>query len=100
MNAIERNEKLNFSRKLSRLVERMKEPEWRRHFRAILVGKALGLALLFFLIVSVPAVYHAISGSSAYGQATTAPSPVMIADLSDITKNPCINPINTAWTLV
>src|SRR5262249_33719564 len=43
-------------------------------------------------------------GGSAYGQATTAPSTaptmVMSNDLTDMAKNPLINPLNTVWTLV
>jgi ammonium transporter, Amt family len=96
--------KLSYPQKFSRLRERMKDPEWRRYFKIILAGKAVALLLLVGLIVIAPMVIHGLSGTNAMGQATTAPTPampaVMPADLSDITKNPTINPINTAWTLI
>jgi len=92
--------RLSYPEKFSRLRIRMRDPEWRRYFKTILAGKALGILLLLALIIIGPAIFHALTGSSAFGQASTAPSPAMIADLSDSTKNPTINPINTAWTLV
>jgi ammonium transporter, Amt family len=95
------SEKLSYSGKFSRLRDRLRDPEWRRYFKLILAGKAIGIALMLVAIVVLPAVMHAITGMSAFGDAaTTAPSAVMPADLSDIVKNPTINPINTAWTLV
>src|ERR1700722_12566441 len=100
--------KLTYSEKLTRFRDRLKVPEWRRHFKLILAGKAIAIGLLLLLILVAPAIINAMIGSSSYAQ-TTAPTtqaaaaaipPVMPADLSDITKNPTINPINTAWTLV
>jgi len=93
-------EKLSYAEKFSRLRLRLRDPEWRRYFKLIMAGKALGILIVLGLIVIGPAVFHALTGSAAFGQASTAPSPAMLADLSDPTKNPAINPINTAWTLV
>jgi Amt family ammonium transporter len=98
-------EKLSYTEKLSRLRLRLRDPEWRRYFKVILMGKALGIALMLALIVVVPVILGMLKGSSAFGDAaatqpTTMPAAVMPADLTDITKNPVINPINTAWTLV
>jgi ammonium transporter, Amt family len=93
-------EKLSYSEKFTRLGARLRDPEWRRYFKIILAGKALGILLLLALIVIGPAVLHVLTGSSAFGQASTAPTPAMLMDLGDSTKNPTINPINTAWTLV
>jgi len=98
--AAKNKEKLSYSEKFTRLGVRLRDPEWRRYFKIILAGKALGILLLLALIIIGPAVLHALTGSSVFGQATTAPSPAMIADLGDATKNPTINPINTVWTLV
>ena len=80
------------------------------YFRTIVAGKAIGIALLLAVIVGI-AVIPALLSGSAHAQATMpampaaaatpAPVPVMIADLTDPTKNTiAINPINTAWTLV
>jgi Amt family ammonium transporter len=96
-------EKLSYSQKFKRLGERLHEPQWRRYFRTILMGKAIGIALLVALIIVGPALIHGITGSSAFAQsAASQPSAPMaaLADLGDSTKNPTINPINTAWTLI
>jgi Amt family ammonium transporter len=96
--------RLTYAEKFSRLGVRLRDPEWRRYGRNLFLGKFLGLiAIMVFilLVTSGPSLC-----ASALGQ-TTAPAtqaaavpPVMPADLLDITKNPTINPINTAWTLV
>ena len=95
-----KKERLSYSEKFSRLRERLHDPEWRRYFKIILAGKALAILLLLGLIVIGPALFHAVTGSNVFGQASTAPTPAMVADLGDATKNPTINPINTVWTLV
>jgi Amt family ammonium transporter len=94
---VQERTKLTYSAKLSRLVGRMKDPEWRRYGMTLIAGKFLGLLALVMIIVAISLLPHLFSGTPAFGQTTM---PVMPADLSDITKNPAINPINTAWTLV
>jgi Amt family ammonium transporter len=97
--------KLSFGQKLSRLGRRIQDPEWRRYFKLILAGKAIAFGLLIAAIIAINVVPSLLSGT-AHAQATqpttqaAAAMPVMPADLSDITKNPAINPINTAWTLI
>jgi ammonium transporter, Amt family len=106
-------ERLNFSQKVSRLGHRLKDPEWRRFGYTLFAGKALGLLLMVLVIMTVMSLPSILSGNAHAQDATTqaaaatAPSttqaaatPVVTTDLSDITKNPTINPINTAWTLV
>jgi Amt family ammonium transporter len=98
-----KKERITFSGKLVRLRQRLHDPEWRRYFKTILVGKALGITLLLALVIVAPAIFHAMTGSQAFGQAaTSAPAAPMaaVADLGDPTKNPTINPLNTVWTLV
>jgi Amt family ammonium transporter len=97
-----KRERITFSEKAVRLRKRLHDPEWRRYFKTILVGKALGITLLLCLVIIGPAVFHALTGSQAFGQAASAPSGPMaaVADLGDPSKNPTINPINTVWTLV
>ena len=98
-------ERLTMSAKVTRLGERMKDPEWRRYAYLVCIGKAVGVALMMAFIMCAPAILHLLTGEAAFGQ-TTAPStqaavsPVMPADLSDITKNPTINAVNTCWTLM
>ena len=98
--------KPNFSDKLSRFCHRMKDPEWRRYGFTLLAGKMLGLLLVGLTMLAVARFLK--YGSVFADDATTAPAaaaapataPVMPADLSDVTKNPTINPINTTWTLI
>jgi Amt family ammonium transporter len=101
-----KQQKLSYSEKLVRLRCRLKDPEWRRYFKIILAGKALGIALLLAVILAIT-IGPSLLSATAHAQtampaaaAPAAPAMVMPADLSDMTKNPTINPINTAWTLV
>lgn len=104
MRTASRVDRLSFSQKLFRFKARVRDPDWRRYFKVVLAGKAIAILLLLTLILVLPPVFGALfGGAPAYGQATQASTQaagVMPADLSDITKNPTINPINTAWTLV
>ncbi len=99
-------DRLTFGRKLARLGDRLKDPEWRRYGRTLLAGKMLGLALLAVVIVGVAVIPGMISGTvhaqaaAPAASAPAGPSIASIPDLTDITKNPLINPINTIWTLV
>src|SRR5579862_4000647 len=66
--------KLTYKDKFVRLWDRMKDPDWRRYFRLILAGKAIGLALLALaMLVVVPAAMSlpsALSGSTVRAQAS------------------------------
>jgi Amt family ammonium transporter len=102
---VDSREKLSWAGKFARLQDRWRDPEWRRYFKTIMAGKALGLAVLLLVIVALTVVPAMLVGSAhaqtlPSTQTAAAPTPVMPGDLSDITKNPTINPINTAWTLV
>jgi len=87
---------LAFAQKLSRLADRMRDPEWRRFGRTLLIGKLLGLALL---PVAILVLQNLFTITAAYADGTPA-TPVMPADLIDMAKNPVINPINTGWVLI
>ncbi len=47
-------ERLSWSQKISRLGNRMRDPEWRRYGRLLLAGKLLGVALLFCAVILTP----------------------------------------------
>jgi Amt family ammonium transporter len=106
---LEGGPKLSFAGKFTRLRYRFQDPEWRRYFKTIIAGKAIGMALLLAVVVGIAVIPSLLSGA-AHGQTmpampgmaatAAAVTPVMPADLSDPTKNPTINPINTTWTLV
>jgi Amt family ammonium transporter len=103
--------KLSLSQKLSRFTVRMKDPEWRKYLYTVAAGKALAILILMFAItIAIPAVLSkTVFADDATSQPATQPAtqpaaaavmPVMPADLSDNTKNPVINPLNTVWTLI
>jgi Amt family ammonium transporter len=116
--------KLSYADKFSRLRLRLNDPEWRRYFALIAIGKAVGVAVALAAVLCVMTYMRsgtlwaqeasspaaaAVTQPTTLAAAATAPAtttaaattaPVMPADLTDITKNPTINPINTIWTLV
>src|SRR5580704_8187207 len=69
--------KLSLGERFSRLAVRLRDPEWRRYGKLLLLGKAAGVAvaLLFITVVS----------GLLFGR-------VKAADI--------VNPINTVWTLI
>ena len=94
--------KPSLGQKFSRLADRLRDPEWRRFGRNLLLGKLLGLALLAAVIVALKLTGGLFSISQAFAEtpATASAMPVMPADLIDQAKNPVINPINTLWVLL
>ena len=76
--------KFNFSNKISRLGERLHNPEWRRYGYLMAAGKLLGIALVFGVM---------FFAASILGKDVLAADPVVKA-------NDIINPINTLWTLL
>ncbi|HEY3254040.1 MAG TPA: ammonium transporter [Polyangiaceae bacterium] len=80
----------------------MRDPEWRRFGRNLLLGKLLGLAVLAVAIVALNLTgsLFKIREALADTPAAAAAMAVMPADLIDQAKNPVINPINTLWVLL
>ncbi|HEV7733771.1 MAG TPA: ammonium transporter [Candidatus Binatia bacterium] len=70
--------------KLRRLQDRVHDPEWRRYGYLLLGGKALGIGMLFAVMI----LCSSILGTNA------------LADDPVVKPNDIINPINTLWTLV
>lgn len=102
---------------INRFIEKLKDPEQRKLFFAILGGKALGVGLCFLLIFGAsfyfgaPAKVHAQSPAPAVSAApaaapaaavpaTPAASPAPAADATPPPNPPYVNPINTMWVLV
>src|SRR6202163_2626654 len=81
-----RGVRLSLSQKLSRLVGRLRDPEWRRYAGLLLGGKALGIGLVLLIITVVSGLFF----THVYAQ--TAAREIKAAD--------AVNPINTAWTLI
>lgn len=92
--------------RLSKWTQRLKDPEWRRYGYLLLAGKMMGLVFLLAAIFAVKAYMgHGLvlaqqAAAGAGAAAASQPAAVMPADLSDMTKNPIINPLNTVWTLI
>jgi ammonium transporter, Amt family len=77
--------KPSMPQKLSRLAQRLRQPEWRRYGGLLLGGKAIGLAIVLMIIAVTTGAFF----TRVYAQ--TAPA-VKAADV--------VNPVNTAWTLI
>ncbi len=76
--------RLSYSEKISRLRNRLRNPEWRRYGKLLLVGKGAGVALVLG-IIGVTSIFlggHALAADP------------------DLKGNDIVNPINTVWTLV
>ncbi len=81
--------KLSLSGKLKRLSERLRTPEWRKYGQILMLGKVLGVALVFVLAIFM---HPEMIGFGAHAQAPAA-DPVLKG-------NDIVNPINTVWVLV
>src|SRR5260370_21859609 len=71
--------------RLSRWIQRLRSPEWRRYGLVLFAGKMAGLALV------AGAVYYFNPGLLGHK--------VFAAD-AVLKGNDIVNPVNTAWTLV
>ena len=81
--------KLSFSDKVTRLKERLREPEWRKYGKVLVMGKLTGIALILLLAVLM---HPNLMSFRAFAQAPAA-DPVLKG-------NDIVNPINTLWTLL
>lgn len=66
----------------------------------MLLGRCLGLLALPVAILAVQLILNLFTVSVAYADTAPAATPVLSSDLLDMTKNPVINPLNTAWVLL
>jgi Amt family ammonium transporter len=91
--------RLSFSEKAARLAVRLRDPEWRRYGKLLLMGKLMGVALVLVIMFAVNVIPHLprLMESTAY-----AADEVKAAEVLYPTVKPgdIVNPINTMWTLV
>ncbi len=80
--------KLSFSDKVTRLRERLREPEWRKYGKVLVMGKLTGIALILLLAVLM---HPDLMSFRAHAQAAADPV---------LKGNDIVNPINTFWTLL
>jgi Amt family ammonium transporter len=92
--------------KFTRLVNRMKDPEWRRFGFTLASGKLLGLVVVVGMMLIVPAWLTGTSAradtpvtTSVQALAAVTPPPMAIA-VPVVTAKDIINPLNTLWTLL
>ena len=76
---------LSIAGKLSRLRDRLRTPEWRKYGQILMLGKVLGVALVFLLAIFM---HPEMVGFGAHA-----------AD-PELKGNDIVNPINTVWVLV
>ena len=77
---------LSMAGKLSRLRERLRTPEWRKYGKILLMGKFVGIALVFMLALFM---HPEMLGMGAHA-----------ADDPVLKGNDIVNPLNTVWVLV
>lgn len=119
--------KLSLSAKLSRLRERLRDPQWRRYGLLLYAGKMLGVAAIFFVMVGVPFVIQEsgkVAGTSVFAEdkpADAKPADAKPADAKPADAKPAdaaaapapapdpyasiktpdhVNALNTVWVLV
>jgi ammonium transporter, Amt family len=76
---------LSFAQKLSRLRERLREPQWRRYGATLFAGKIAGIALTLLVMAGVTGLLFA---------------KVYAAEAAPLKATDVVNPVNTAWTLI
>jgi ammonium transporter, Amt family len=82
----EKQQRLPFSEKVSRLAVRLRDPEWRKYGATLAAGKVVGLGLVLLVMA---AMSYFVFGRTVL--ADDAP----VVKAADI-----VNPVNTAWTLI
>ncbi len=92
---------------INRFIEKLKDPQERKLFMAILGGKAIGLGLCFLLIFAASFYFssaskvHAQTASPTAAETTVAPAAASPAASPAPAPNPpYVNPMNTMWVLV
>ncbi len=80
----QRERRLSLSEKVSRLIARLKEPEWRRYGGTLLAGKVVGVGAVLGVMAFMSYV--------VFAHVYAADPEVKAADV--------VNPVNTAWTLI
>src|SRR5262249_45355926 len=83
---------LSFSEKLTRLGERLKEPEWRHYGYLLLAGKGIALVVLAAIIFGTPRLLELFTGTRALAEGADPYAGIKLADQ--------INALNTAWVLL
>ena len=94
---LEGGQKLRFADKLTRLRYRLQDPEWRKYFKTILAGKALGLGLLLAVIVGIAVVPALLASKPAHAQATmptATPGTVVTAATAPTTMAAMAGPLD------
>ena len=81
---VRRGTSQSLASKISRLAERLHDPEWRRYGATLLAGKVMGVGLTLLVMAAVTGLL--------FTKVLAADSTVKAADI--------VNPVNTAWTLI
>ena len=80
----QQRKKLSLAQRFSRLVVRLRDPEWQRYGKVLFLGKALGVGVVLLVVAVVSALFR--------GRVYAADAEVKAADI--------VNPINTTATFV
>jgi ammonium transporter, Amt family len=83
-----KHRKLSLAEKFSRLAVRLRDPEWRRYGKLLILGKGAGMAILLMIITLISAVFF--GHTHVFAQSGTP----------EVKASDIVNPLNTVWTLV
>src|SRR5690349_4544710 len=95
-----RGERMTFSSKLTRLADRMQQPEWRRYGKLLIAGKLLGIAAVFAIMLAIQIAPNILGSSTAVAQQAPAAAPAAAAPAdpySAVKGGDIVNPVNTLW---
>jgi Amt family ammonium transporter len=80
----QQRKKLSRGERFSRLAVRLRDPEWQRYGKLLLVGKLTGIGVVLLVVTVISELF--------FGRVYAASAEVKAADI--------VNPINTVWTLI
>jgi ammonium transporter, Amt family len=80
----QQRKKLSLAKRFSRLAVRLRDPEWQRYGKLLLIGKVTGVGVVLLSVTVVSGLF--------FGRVYAADAKVKAADI--------VNPINTVWTLI
>jgi Amt family ammonium transporter len=80
----QQRKKLSLGERFSRLAVRLRDPEWQRYGKLLLVGKVTGIGVVLLVVTVISELF--------FGRVYAASAEIKAADI--------VNPINTVWTLI
>src|SRR6476660_7742862 len=93
-------EGLSLSGKISRVADRLKQPEWRRYAKLLFAGKFLGIAAVFAIMLAIEIAPHMLGSAPAHAQEAAAAAAAPADPYTAVKGGDVVNPLNTLWVLL